>query len=263
MTDPKDLLPIAQAAANLASRTIRERPVENVVSKGDRDMASDVDFRVERTVRDFLKTETPEMEFLGEEDGGNGDSEFSWVLDPIDGTANFVRGIPLCAVSLAVLRGEQPVLGVIELPFLDGTQYHAAEGYGAFRDGISISASHTSLLPEAIVAIGDYAVGAKASAKNRSRLALTDALAATVQRVRMFGTAAIDLAWVAEGRIDACAALSNKPWDVAAGVVIAREAGAAVVGLEGEQHSAASAGIIAVAPGLEADLLRLVKRALG
>ncbi|GAA1526611.1 inositol monophosphatase family protein [Actinomadura kijaniata] len=262
MTDLKDLLPIAQAAVDLASRFIKEHPVERVVSKGDRDMASDVDVKVERAVRDFLQTETPHMAFLGEEDGGDGSSELSWVLDPIDGTANFVRGIPLCAVSLAVLHHGRPALGVIELPFLQGIQYHAVEGHGAFRDGAAISASTTKSLPDAIVAVGDYAVGVDAAAKNRRRLALTTLLADRVQRVRMFGTAAIDLAWAAEGRIDACVSLSNKPWDVAAGVIISREAGADVVGLAGEEHHADSEATIAVTPTLRSSLFELIESAI-
>jgi myo-inositol-1(or 4)-monophosphatase len=87
-----------------------------------------------------------------------------------------------------------------------------------------IKASTTKNLNEAIIAIGDYAVGANARQRNAPRLALTTALATTVQRVRMLGSAATDLAWVAEGRLDGCVILSNKPWDTAAGVFIASEA---------------------------------------
>lgn len=262
MTDLKALLPVAQAATSLAHRTILDHPIERVIPKGERDMVSDVDLHVERSVREFLRRETPEMAFLGEEGGEDGCSELSWVLDPVDGTANFVRGVPLCAVSLAVLHRRRPVLGVIQLPLLGGTQYYAVEGQGAFRDGKPISASATAALPEAIVAVGDYAVGEDASAKNRQRLALTEALAARVQRVRMLGSAAIDLAWVAEGSIDACIALSNKPWDVAAGVVIARESGADVIGLAGEQHHAESVATIATGPGIRPDIFSLIRNAV-
>lgn len=113
-------------------------------------------------------------------------------------------------------------------------------------------------LGAAIISIGDYAVGEGADDRNRPRLALTAALAANVERVRMFGSAALDLAWVAEGRTDGCVMLSNKPWDTAAGVVIARESGATVTDTDGSAHTAGSRHTVAAAPGLSARLLRLL-----
>ncbi|MFE8941128.1 inositol monophosphatase family protein [Streptomyces sp. NPDC007872] len=112
---------------------------------------------------------------------------------------------------------------------------------------------------EAIVGLGDYAVGEQAAKRNEQRFVLTQLLAAKVLRVRMLGSAAIDLAWVASGHLDACVALSNHLWDVAAGVAIAREAGAAVIDIDGTPHTPSSRATIAVTPGLErafAELLR-------
>ncbi|MFE9182874.1 inositol monophosphatase family protein [Micromonospora haikouensis] len=131
---------------------------------------------VARAVRAFLQAATPEIGFLGEEDGVHSTGEMQWVLDAIDGTANFVRGIPLCAVSLGLLHGDDAVLGVIEAPFL-GNRYAAARGDGATVDGKPIRVSDTSRLSDAVVAIGDYAVGPDAAARNRSRLSLTARLA--------------------------------------------------------------------------------------
>lgn len=253
-----ELLPIAKDAARIASRMAKERPISQIASKGDRDMVSNVDIDIEATIRSYLKEKTPHIDFLGEESGGSIEREFAWVLDPIDGTANFVRGVPLCGVSLAVMHHGKVVVGVIDLPFLGGVQYHAVEGAGAFRDGERIGISNTASLAEAIVAVGDYATGADAKSKNRARLAITGSLAANVQRVRMFGTAAIDLAWVAEGKIDACVTLTNNSWDMAAGVIIAKEAGAAVIDIEGEEHTAKSSSTIAVTPRLKSDLLGIL-----
>ena len=106
--------------------------------------------------------------------------------------------------------------------------------------------SGTSRLSDAIVAIGDYAVGSGAASKNRLRLALTARFAEAVQRVRMTGTAALDLAWLAEGKIDAALTLSNHPWDMAAGVAIAREAGAVVIDRDGTSHCPRSSVTLAV-----------------
>lgn len=257
---PGALVPAALEAAALAGDLIRSRRPGTLTAKGDRDMASELDFAVERAVRAHLRRRTPDVAVLGEEEGVTGryDGDLLWALDPIDGTANFVHGMPLTGVSLGLLRGDRPVLGVIDLPFL-GARYWAVEHAGAYEGDRRISASRTGGLREAIVAIGDYAVGVGAEEKNVLRLALTERLAGRVQRVRMLGSAAIDLAWVAEGKLDACVALSNNPWDTAAGVVIAREAGAVVVDLDGSDHTSASAATIAVAPRLAGELLDLVR----
>lgn len=196
---------------------------------------------------------------LGEERGFTGSPAggLLWTLDPIDGTVNYAHGVPLCAVSLALLENGTPVLGVIDLPFL-GTRFHSIQGGGAFQDGKPISASGTTTLADALVSIGDYAVGANAETKNRARLALTIKLVPKVQRLRMFGLAAIDFAWVANGTTDAVVMLSNNSWDVSAGVVIAREAEAIVLGADGEPHFLSSAATIAVAPGLAPDLMPVI-----
>ncbi|MFJ8577229.1 inositol monophosphatase family protein [Micromonospora sp. NPDC093277] len=260
MTDYRDLLPIAVEAARRAAEAMRNRSPGKLTEKGDRDVASELDYAIERDVRAFLATETPEIGFLGEEEGSVGSDEMRWVLDPIDGTANFVRRLPMCAVSLALVHEAESVLGVIELPFL-GSLYKAAKGGGAYANGREIRASRTNHLNEAIVAIGDYAVGPDAEARNRLRLALTAQLAAEVERVRMTGSAALDLAWLAEGKLDAALTLSNHAWDMAAGVAIAREAGAAVIDENGAAHDTHSTTTIAVAPSLSEAVLGIYQKA--
>ncbi|MBM0236870.1 inositol monophosphatase [Micromonospora sp. ATA32] len=260
MSDYRDLLPVAEEAARRASETMRRRPPGALTVKGDRDVASELDYAIERELRAFLLKETPEIGFLGEEEGRVGRAEMQWVLDPIDGTANFIRGLPLCAVSLALVHENEAVLGVIELPFL-GSRFTAAHADGAYANGQRIRASSTSRLSDAIVGLGDYAVGPEAEARNRLRLALTAQLAAEVQRVRMTGSAALDLAWLAEGRLDAALTLSNHAWDMAAGVVIAREAGAAVIDQDGRIHDVASTVTLAVAPLLAEAVLATYHRA--
>jgi myo-inositol-1(or 4)-monophosphatase len=256
--DAPTLLPVAERAVAIADEIIRTRAPGVITAKGDRDMATEVDYAVEDAVREFLFRETPEIGFLGEEEGvGRLSDGPMWVLDPVDGTANFLHGIPLCGVSLGLVDNDQPALGVIDLPFL-GLGYSAAERAGATVNGAEIRVSDARELQDAIVAIGDYAVGEDADERNRPRLALTRELAARVQRVRMFGSAAIDLAWVADGRIDANIMLSNNPWDTAAGVIIAREAGAAVIDLDGNPHSMSAHATIAASPKLVAGLMELI-----
>ncbi len=258
MTDYTDLLPIAHQAVDLARDIMRTMQPGVLTAKGDRDMASEVDFAIEEQVRAFLAEHTPEIGFLGEENGTSGaTSSLMWALDPVDGTVNFVHGSPLCAVSLGLITESRSVLGVIDLPFL-GTRYSAAEGNGACANGEPITVSATDRIGDAVVALGDYAVGLGAETKNQMRFALTQRLGADVQRIRMHGSAAIDLAWLAAGHVDAVVMLSNKPWDTAAGVAIARESGALVVDHDGSPHTFESESTIAANTGLLAGILDLV-----
>ncbi|AWI30427.1 inositol monophosphatase family protein [Streptomyces tirandamycinicus] len=258
MTDLRSLLGVAGAALDQASTLVTDMAVGAVQAKGDRDMVSEIDFAVEEHVRTFLQKETPEIGFLGEESGGAGaGGALTWALDPVDGTANLVNGIPLCGVSLGLIADNRSVLGVIDLPFL-GQRYRAAEGHGAYCGDDRIWPRETTSLNEAIVAIGDYAVGERAQERNARRLDLTARLAESVLRVRMFGSAAVDLVWVASGKIDCSIALSNHPWDMAAGAAIAREAGAVLMDVDGTPHDLTSAATIAVSSALGDALLELL-----
>ncbi|WP_406269544.1 inositol monophosphatase family protein [Nocardia sp. NBC_00881] len=257
-----ELLAIARSAVDQGAELLSTADRGIVHTKNDRDYATDLDHRIQEHIRRYLADATPEFGFLGEEIGdGPPDSTggYMWILDPIDGTSNFIHGLPLCAVSLALVRDGEPVIGVIAAPFLD-LEYYAAAGQGACGNDKLITASNTKTLSRAIISIGDYAVGPDAEPKNKRRIALTAALAATVERIRMFGSAALDLAWVAEGRIDACVILSNKPWDTAAGVLIAREAGAVVLDSSYRRHSLDSRDTIAASPAVADQLVTLIER---
>lgn len=260
MTTTQSVLSLAVEAVNRSAEVVRTSRPGALTAKGDRDMASEVDLRVERETRQFLTTAVPSIGFLGEENGQQGNPDLYWALDPVDGTANFVRDIPLCAVSLALIDHGRPVIGVIRLPFL-GQLYTAERDQGAYEGDRRLQASGTAELRDAIVSIGDYAVGDGAADKNRTRLMLTRYLAEQAQRVRMLGTAAIDLAWVADGKLDASMTLSNKPWDMAAGALLVQEAGGRVVDRDGSDYSSSSAATIAAAPALTTELLALLARA--
>ncbi|MFC0547718.1 inositol monophosphatase family protein [Kutzneria chonburiensis] len=264
MRQTTQLIEIAQNAVKIGYNLIKKAAPHEIHQKGDRDFVTEVDLKIEREISAYLEEATPEIGFLGEEEGERpfaGPDRLTWTLDPIDGTSNFVHGLPLCATSLALVRDGTPIVAAISAPFLD-LQYAAAEGLGSFVNGKRLRASTTDDLSKAIVSIGDYAVGKDAAAKNAKRLKLTTLLADNVERVRMFGTAALDLVWVAEGRIDATVILANKPWDTAAGVLIAREAGALVIDSTGSPHTHKSAETIATSPRLASDLLPLIQTSL-
>jgi myo-inositol-1(or 4)-monophosphatase len=256
MADHDQLLPIAREAVALAHGIVRSRMPSSVAEKGERDVVTDIDLAVEDAVREFLARETPDIAMLGEEHGrtGSSDGALWWALDPVDGTANLARGIPLCAVSLGLVSGRQGVLAAIDLPFL-GLRYTAVRGRGAYVGDRRIHASGVGGLPEAVISIGDFAIGPHAAAKNRVRIALLERLGARAQRIRMIGTAAIDLAWVAHGKLDASIILANQPWDTMAGVLLVREAGGAVLDQDGTEHTADSAATIAICPGLRQEIM--------
>jgi myo-inositol-1(or 4)-monophosphatase len=258
--DIQALLTIGSSAVDQAAAVVRETTIGQVTDKGDRDMVSALDLAVEDKVRSFLTKETPEIGFLGEERGGESidGANLTWALDPVDGTANLVHGLPLCGVSLGLVQGDRSILGIIDLPFLQ-RRFHAADGNGAYCGNTRLKTSDTKSLDSAIVSIGDYAVGAAARERNRNRLAVTGLLAERALRVRMFGSAAIDLVWAASGKVDATIAMSNHPWDMAAGVCIAREAGCAVMDADGMAHTVNSTETITAAPGVRDAVLKLLQ----
>jgi myo-inositol-1(or 4)-monophosphatase len=261
MRNTDDLLAIAMEAVDLAGKRVLTVRPSSTTAKGDRDMATNVDYAVEQELRSLLAARTPEIGFLGEK-GGSTDADEQrqmWCLDPVDGTASFISGSPLCGVALCLVDGDRAMLGVIDLPFL-GSRYHAIASHGAFAGRERIAVSRTRHLHDAIVAIGDYAVGEGADAKNRTRIPFANRLAERALRVRMHGSAAVDLAWFAEGRIDALMTIdSNNPWDTAAGVLLAREAGAQVVDRHGAPHHLTSRDAIGANDQLLSELLELVR----
>jgi len=259
-TELATLLSTARTAVEHGATYLRTHQPRTITAKSDRDMVTDLDLTIERLLRDELTHQTPDIGVHGEEEGGT-TSDTRWVLDPIDGTANLTHSIPLTGISLALVHANKPVLGVIALPQLNHT-YWAATGLGAFRDGHPITASNPTTLAASIVAIGDYATGPTTTgARNATALAIHTALAPRAQRIRMLGSAAIDLAWTADASLAASITLGNQSWDMAAGSIIAREAGAHVVDLDGSTHDTTSRFTIAAAPTLLPEILTVVRQA--
>lgn len=262
--DTRNLLVIAKNVTATAGELVRAHAPHTLTFKGDRDVTSNVDLAVEKLVRDLLHEQTPDAKFLGEEEGGSDldkDDHPHWVLDPIDGTVNFIHGVPLCAISLSLVQGGRVLAAVIDLPFFD-VQYSALLGHGSHVNDQKLRVSSTRQLAAALVSIDQFTFGEDAQYKNLVRHSLIRHLATHVQRVRILGTSAIDLAWTAQGRLDACIMMGNKPWDTSAGILIAREAGARILDVDGSDHSMHSSTTIAVTPALENDLMPVLRAAL-
>lgn len=259
------LLLAAEQAVERGAQLLRRgrRHVGALIAKGDRDFATAVDLQVERAIREMLGATTPEIPVLGEEQGGASVIEDSplWVLDPIDGTVNFANGSPLCAISLALVENGQPALGIIDLPLL-GERYVGLRGGGASLNGHSIKVLEPSGLHDAIVGFADFAVGPSAKVENPVHRELMDRLVPNCLRVRVHGSECLDLAWLAAGRLGLTAMLSSLPWDVTAGVLIAKEAGAMAFDHSGEPWTPDSTFTICCTPGLVDELLPLVQAAV-
>jgi myo-inositol-1(or 4)-monophosphatase len=250
-----------QAVDRAASAMTRGRAhVRALIDKGDYGFATVVDVEIERLVRGFLREHAPEIPFLGEEGGGDELlSDELWILDPIDGTANYADSSPLCAISLALLRRGRPALAVVDAPLL-GERFVAIEGAGAFLNGARIQVARTEV-GDPLVALSDFAFGHKHLETNQLRFAVIEELVRRSMRLRIHGSVALDLAWLAAGRMSGTMALSNLPWDVSAGVLLVREAGGMVFDATGEAHGPNSHSTLASVPALQQTLVSVITEA--
>jgi myo-inositol-1(or 4)-monophosphatase len=251
---------IAREAGELAARRRREG-VEVAATKSTVvDVVTEADREVERLIRGRLADARPADGILGEEGGGHsGTSGLTWVVDPIDGTTNYLYGIPHYAVSIAVVEGEPDpltwgdVAGVVFNP-ASGELFSAAVGDGATLDGGPIHVAEPVDFGEALIGTGF----AYASEMRGVQGAIVSRLLPSVRDIRRQGTASLDLSFVAAGRLNAYFERTLSPWDHAAGAIIAREAGAVVKGLGDSAPSRDF--ILAAEPGLaallEAELIR-------
>jgi myo-inositol-1(or 4)-monophosphatase len=258
------MLLAAERALDIGADLLRRghSHVGALIDKGDRDYATEVDFAIERAVKEALAADAPGVPFLGEEEGGADlDADTLWVLDPIDGTINFSHGTPLCGISLALVHAGRPVLALVDLPLL-GERFVAREGEGTFLNGRPVEVNEVPGLHEAVAAITDFAVGPEAKIENPIHLAVTRLLASTCLRVRVHGCACLDLAWLAAGRLNATFMLSNRPWDVSAGVLLVREAGGLVYDYDGAAYTSRSRFTIASASALTDSITDLVRQAV-
>ncbi len=253
---PGGLREIAEAIAREAGHQLREAfagPRVNVTAKSSpTDLVSEADHAAERLIRERLSAARPGDGFLGEEGGDEaGTSGLRWVVDPLDGTINYLFRIPQWAVSIACEDDTGTIAGVIYDPMRD--ELWSAERDGpALLDGRPIRCSDRSDLATAMVATG---FGYDADVR-RLQAQVTAELLPQVRDIRRFGAAALDLAWAACGRIDAFYERGLNDWDLAAGELLCRRAGMAVRYLE--PSPPAAGGVVVAPPRLIDALERLV-----
>lgn len=220
--------------------------------KGPRDLVTEIDTRSEKTIAERLKLEFPGFGFLGEETGhAPGTTGFDWVVDPLDGTRNFILRIPMFCVSIALTRNRQPVAGVI-FDVLHDESFAAEAGRGVTVNGVPLELERPGSLQETVVG---YDLS-RDTAKALAMLEVIQRLEPTVQSVRGLGSTALGLAYAGAGRLHMYVSWGGA-WDVAAGLVIAREGGAEVVDRLGGEATIDSGGYIVAEKRVLSEFLEL------
>lgn len=246
----------ARRAGEIIVRSMQRMESLEVTEKARNDFVSEVDQQAEAGIIETVRRTHPGHAFLAEESGRSGDSDYLWIIDPLDGTTNFLHGFPVFAVSIAVAYRGQLEHGVIYDP-LRQELFTASRGAGVQLDGRRIRVTGRRGLEGSLIGTG---------IPFRSNLDWTDEYLAMLKEVitqtagvRRPGAASLDLAYVAAGRLDGFWEVGLKPWDMAAGALMIREAGGMVSNLEGGDGWMESGNICAGSPKVHAALLKLLK----
>jgi myo-inositol-1(or 4)-monophosphatase len=259
-----DLEHLAAEAANILTEVEPEfragLGAEEEVTKGIGDYATAVDLALERRITAALVRRTG-ISVHGEEFGGADlDAGLVWVLDPVDGTANYSQRIPFTGTNLALLADGVPQLGLTWLPLL-GERYVATADGPVLRNGVALPRLERARIEQTVVSFGHVGYGGGRYPAGY-RLALLTAVSRRAMRVRMIGASAMELAWVAAGIFSATISFGNKAWDTAPGACLVRAAGGMVTDLAGAPHELRSPSMVAARPGV-ADELHEVIAGLG
>lgn len=250
-----ELLSVAHAAARAAADELMPRFGDRQLGirskSGPTDLVSDADLAAESAIRRLLGERRPDDAILGEEEGATGNGELRWVIDPLDGTINYLFGVPMFAVSIACEDADGSVVGVVLDPVREES-FAATRSTDPTLNGMAIGASARDELATALVATG-FAYDSELRAH---QAAVLTRVLPRVRDIRRAGSAALDLAWAACGRFDAFYERGVKPWDWAAGGLIAARGGLTVRELPADIED--PFGIVAAPPGVVDELVGLV-----
>jgi myo-inositol-1(or 4)-monophosphatase len=251
---------MANAALKAARGLLRDfGEVEQlqVSIKGPGEFVSTADLKAERTLKSELTRARPGYGLLFEESGAESGSDprHRWIVDPLDGTTNFLHGIPHFAISIALERDGEIVAGLIYDPVRD-EMYSAEKGLGAYVNDRRLRVSARRHLADAVIGTG-MPYGPRAD--NSAYLAILPAVMAATSGIRRMGAAALDLAYVAAGRFDGYWEFGTAPWDIAAGLLLVREAGGYVSDLSGGHTMLTSGDVLAANDHLHLPLAALIR----
>lgn len=253
-------LEVCEAAARAGgAELLARRGTAQVRAKAPRDLVTEADLAAQQAVFDIIHQAFPDHAIVGEEQlnhpAAAGAAAFRWLVDPLDGTTNFVHGLPYYGTSVALVENNQPIVGVVYNPD-SGACYRATMGQGAYLNDAPIHVSQIESPSEALVAASFAAVVDPDSPEVRRFLSVLG----HVQAIRRMGSAALNFCLVAAGRLDGYFATTCYAWDVAAGVLLVREAGGHIIGIEGQRFDIDRPQFIATGTEtLQRELLRLMK----
>jgi myo-inositol-1(or 4)-monophosphatase len=232
-------------------------------AKRPRDLVTEADEASQQKIREILLNAFPDHDFLGEEQlpdpqpVGRPGAEYRWIVDPLDGTSNYVHKLQTFAVSIALERRGEILVGVVYDPVVEEC-YTAVRGGGAFLNGKSIQTSNCTKIDEALVAVSFSNQVPRGSVEITRFVEVLHA----AQSIRRLGSAALNLAYLAAGRLDAYYATSVQSWDVAAGILILEEAGGLVTSLDGGSFQLQRPELLAVSTrSLQREMFQLLARA--
>ena len=245
----------ARGAGTIIARNAERLDRVEVERKGDNDFVTEVDRMAEQEVIQTLKRAYPSHAVIGEESGGDADRDYVWVVDPLDGTTNFVHGFPHFAVSIALLYRGTVDVGVVYDPMRDEL-FTAKRGGGATLDGRRLRMTQRRGLEEAIIGTG---FPFKYPEHLTPYMGMFEDVLRRAGDIRRTGSAALDLAWVASNRMDGFWEIGLNPWDIAAGTLFIREAGGIVSDLEGGERHLERGDVAAGSPKLIKELLRTIR----
>lgn len=245
----------ARAGGAVIVRHVDRLDTVNYSEKSRNDFVSDVDRHAESVIVETIRKSYPDHAILAEESGAAGESTYRWIIDPLDGTTNYVHGFPQFCVSIALEHRGRLDQGVVFDP-LRQELFTASRGGGARLDDRRIRVSRRHGLEGALLGTGFPFRGAY---DLDTYLQTVRALVPRSAGIRRAGAAALDLAYVAAGRLDGFWEFGLEPWDMAAGVLLIREAGGLVTDADGDEHYMASGNIVTGTPKVLRELVKVIK----
>lgn len=247
-----DLAEWVEQVADFQRHESKQQRMQVTVKEKETDYVTDVDLKSEAMLIQFIRTKYPDHGILTEERGKlEGSGDYQWVIDPIDGTTNFIHGFPMSSISVALQHRGVTVAGMVCAPWI-GMKFHAVKGEGAYMNGQRLEVSRTSELKHSLLATG-FPNGLGQRTFN---LAYFNRMIDKVSGIRRTGSAALDLCFVAASYLDGYWEFDLKEWDLCAGALIAEEAGAVLRRMDIQDHALLICSNPEILPALREGLLK-------
>jgi len=247
----------ARSAGDIILRASENVDRIQVDSKEQHDFVTEIDYQAEQAIINILKTAYPEHGILAEESGAQEGNEYTWIIDPLDGTTNFLHGFPNYAVSIALKQKNNLIVAVVFDPQRDEL-FTASRGDGAALNGKRIRVTPQASLAGSLIGTG-FPFKLQQQQYLEAYLNMFKSVCTNTSGIRRTGSAALDLAYVAMGRLDAFWEVDLKPWDIAAGILLVKEAGGVITDLSFNDQYLESGNVIAGNPKMHQLMYRLIE----